>query len=161
MIFVTDRDVEDLMRAEELTGKIASGGWDSLDTSEQGEWLAGLKGCYNATDLERVDANTITLAAMLRAVAIPITIQPYSGWGRNSFPVPSQMERIRSNIIALRGALQMPQDAPAVPANLDYMDIAKANAIERIQEIVYTLLAAQPRLQPRVYVLRAGEGMRI
>lgn len=49
---ITDRTQADETRAEQLAAK----GWAAMTTAEREEWLAGPKGAYNATDLNRVTA---------------------------------------------------------------------------------------------------------
>ena len=159
MIFVFDRTVDDLMRAEELSIKIDQSGFASLTPTEHEEWMSGLRGCYNATDLARVDANTIEIAASLTAAARPVSIEPYTGWTRSCIPTQSAMARIRRNILALRSAITVPVDTPAVPCSLDVMDIQKANAIEQILYAVNMMSGNIGERMQRVNIVRAGEGV--
>lgn len=63
MIF--DRTQADADRAAYLIGKIQRG--ETLTESEQAEYFAGLKGCYNITDMNRVEAKVRELAEVLRS----------------------------------------------------------------------------------------------
>ena len=47
---VTDRTEADASRYSELRDK----GWAAMTTAERAEWVAGMKGAYNASDLNRV-----------------------------------------------------------------------------------------------------------
>ena len=47
---ITDRTQADVNRVRELALK----GWANLTEGEKAEWNAGMKGAYNATDLNRV-----------------------------------------------------------------------------------------------------------
>ena len=47
---VTDRTEADVSRYSELRDK----GWAEMTTAEKAEWVAGMKGAYNASDLNRV-----------------------------------------------------------------------------------------------------------
>ena len=49
---ITDRTRDDAQRWAELAAK----GWMGMSAVEQAEWSAGMKGAYNATDLNRVTA---------------------------------------------------------------------------------------------------------
>lgn len=63
MIF--DRTQADTDRAAYLIGKIQRG--ETLTEAEQAEYNAGLRGCYNITDLNRVEAKVRELAETLRS----------------------------------------------------------------------------------------------
>ena len=63
MNLIYDRTAEDVERALALAKKAEAG---TLTDVEKTEWLAGMKGCYNATDMNRVEAAVKTLAAELR-----------------------------------------------------------------------------------------------
>lgn len=58
---VTNRSEADRRRVEQLTVL----GWDNMTEEQRAEWLAGLKGAYNYTDLNRVTAALDYLAARL------------------------------------------------------------------------------------------------
>ena len=62
---IFDRTQADADRAAYLIGKIQRG--ESLTESEQAEYNAGLRGCYNITDLNRVEAKVRELAETLRS----------------------------------------------------------------------------------------------
>lgn len=57
---VTDRTQEDVDHAKELIA-----GWHSLTEGQKAEYLAGLKGCLNSTDLERMENNIQILIDVL------------------------------------------------------------------------------------------------
>lgn len=63
MIF--DRTQADADRAAYLIGKIQRG--ETLTEAEQAEYFAGLKGCYNLSDMNRVEAKVRELAETLRS----------------------------------------------------------------------------------------------
>lgn len=62
---IFDRTQADADRAAYLIGKIHRG--ETLTESEQAEYNAGLRGCYNITDLNRVEAKVRELAEALRS----------------------------------------------------------------------------------------------
>lgn len=62
---IFDRTQADADRAAYLIGKIQRG--ETLTESEQAEYFAGLKGCYNIADLNRVEAKVRELAEVLRS----------------------------------------------------------------------------------------------
>ena len=62
---IFDRTQADTDRAAYLIGKIQRG--ETLTEAEQAEYFAGLRGCYNITDLNRVEAKVRELAETLRS----------------------------------------------------------------------------------------------
>ena len=62
---IFDRTQADVDRAAYLIGKIQRR--ETLTEAEQAEYFAGLRGCYNITDLNRVEAKVRELAEVLRS----------------------------------------------------------------------------------------------
>ena len=73
MNLIYDRTAEDVERALALAKKAEAG---TLTDAEKTEWLAGMKGCYNAADMNRVEAAVKTLAAELNAAGYPVEVTP-------------------------------------------------------------------------------------
>ena len=73
MNLIYDRTAEDVERALALAKKAEAG---TLTDAEKTEWLAGMKGCYNATDMNRVEAAVKTLAAALTSAGYPVKVTP-------------------------------------------------------------------------------------
>ena len=61
---VTDRTQADVERVRELAAK----GFAAMTAAEQAEWLTGMKGAYNAADLNRVGIALNYLAARLSSI---------------------------------------------------------------------------------------------
>lgn len=73
MNLIYDRTAEDVERALALAKKAEAG---TLTDAEKAEWLAGMKGCYNVADMNRVEAAVQTLAAELNAAGYPVEVEP-------------------------------------------------------------------------------------
>ena len=73
MNLIYDRTAEDVERALALAKKAEAG---TLTDVEKTEWLAGMKGCYNATDMNRVEAAVKSIAAELKAAGYPAAVEP-------------------------------------------------------------------------------------
>lgn len=73
MNLIYDRTAEDVERALALAKKAEAG---TLTDTEKTEWLAGMKGCYNITDLNRVEAKVRELAAELNAAGYAVAVEP-------------------------------------------------------------------------------------
>lgn len=119
------------------------------------EWLKGLKGTYNATDLNRVEkaveyvASRLEIAGWRRKPVVKID------WSFSDFPTVSEMQRYLDNIRLLRSAL--PVGLPAVPADMNGFTYIEANAIE---QILLLLDAAVTNIMLNIYYSnekRSGE----
>lgn len=90
MNLIYDRTAEDVERALALAKKAEAG---TLTDAEKTEWLAGMKGSYNATDLNRVEAAVKQLAAELNAAGYPVAVEPVLKGGSR---VPSGYTELES-----------------------------------------------------------------
>lgn len=70
MNLIFDRTQADVTYAAELNRKLGRG--EALTSQELADWNAGLKGAYNATDMNRVDAAVRELGGMLTAAGYPV-----------------------------------------------------------------------------------------
>lgn len=87
------------------------------------------KGYYNYTDLNRVEAWCEYLANLLTSYSYPVSITIKKNWTMSDLPNVNDMERIRSNVNAIKTAFHAYTN---IPENLEYMTIEKANDIEKI-----------------------------
>jgi hypothetical protein len=87
------------------------------------------KGYYNYTDLNRIEIWCEYLSNLLNSYSYPVSISIKKNWNMSDLPNTTDMERIRSNVNAIKTAFHA---YTGVPENLNYMTIEKANAIEKI-----------------------------
>ena len=87
------------------------------------------KGYYNYTDLNRIETWCEYLANLLTSYSYPVSITVKKNWAMSDLPNVNDMERIRSNVNAIKTVFHAYTD---VPENLNYMTIEKANDIEKI-----------------------------
>ena len=152
---VFDRTQEDVDRVKDFKRRILNNGWNSLSQAEKTEYLAGMKGAYNATDLNRIGqaidfiaGNMVAAAATLaayraaRGVAedsqfdLPVNtsavseIDAKTDWTIPDIPAKAQTDQILADIATLRAGMPLPVDAPDLPANMDALDYLIANDIE-------------------------------
>jgi hypothetical protein len=133
---VTDRTQADVERVRELAAK----GFAAMTAAEQAEWLAGMKGAYNASDLNRVGTALNYLAGRLASICgNSITWTAKTDWAVTDIPVASQAETYRRQIQDIRDALAYPAGTPDAPqlGRLTYTD---ANNIERILKLCEDLI---------------------
>ncbi len=129
---VTDRTQTDVEYAQRLLEV----GWTNLTSAEQAEYLAGLKGCLNSSDLSRIENNIQILLDVLEldgtSYVDNVPSPPTAGYFKN----------MESNVATIREAYCVHADTPQVPA-LPYNTWQAYNAIEQILNDVYEVVSAQ------------------
>ncbi|HJC21883.1 MAG TPA: hypothetical protein H9707_09025 [Candidatus Butyricicoccus avicola] len=128
---IFDRTQADVNRVKTLTQKLIAG---TATGAEKSEWLAGMKGAYNASDLNRVGSAVEYLTDTLYSMGYNVPTVPKDDWTKTDIPTQTQMTRYIENIHTLRDHL--PYVAPDAPESATGLDYQKANNIE---EILYTL----------------------
>ena len=125
---VTDRTQADVERVRELAAK----GFAAMTAAEQAEWMTGMKGAYNAADLNRVGTAMNYLAGRLGAICgRSITWTAKTDWAVTDIATASQAETYRQQIQDIRDALAYPAGTPDAP-QLARLTYTGANDIERI-----------------------------
>lgn len=157
---IFDRTQADVNRVFTLKNKILTEGLNALSAEEKAEYMAGMKGAYNYTDMNRVGqavayiANRMTslpseLAAYRAEKGVdddPIYEIPYdpasvvvsakTDWVMGDTPTQSLAKAYLNNLIVLRKQLTLPADAPAVPSSLNSLTYTVANEIEYLLWLV-------------------------
>ena len=129
---VTDRTREDVEHARQLL----SLGWKDMNDAQRGEYLAGMKGCLNREDLERIENNIQILLDVLE-------IGAESSVGNvPDIPDTDYFARMRDTVGAIREAYCIHETTPPVP-ELPYNTGLKYNDIERILADVYEVVSSQ------------------
>jgi len=161
---IYDRTQADVDRVFTLKNKILTQGFTSLSTEEQTEYMSGMRGAYNYSDLNRV-GNAVKYLAE-RFVTLPIELEEYRrqvgvgyaeyfdvpydfndvnvepkvDWTVRDVPTSSQIATYLGNLTNLRGIIALPSDTPAVPNTLDNLTYEVANDIEKLLKIIDTEL---------------------
>lgn len=128
---VTDRTQADVDRVGELKTKIAEGGFDALTAAEQAEYMAGMRGAYNYTDLNRVGSACAALHELftMAGVALPGYTTPKTDWDVSDVPTAAQMGAYLANVAAFKSAAALVQ---TIPESMDRLDYEGANDIEKL-----------------------------
>lgn len=135
---VTDRTEDDVARWRELHDK----GWDAMTEDERSEWVSGMKGAYSYIDMNRVENVVSELVARFAERGIVLSLTTKTDWTRTSWPTKSDMTRYFGNVAALKNAVGVSLNAPAVPTTNALFDYKKANDLEKILLAVESWLNA-------------------
>lgn len=133
---ITDRTQADVDAVRALAAK----GWAAMTDAEKAAWTAGLKGAYNAADLNRVDAAVLYIAGRLADAGYHAPVEPKQDWTEADIPTPAQMQRYLADISTIRAALTVMPSTPDAPASMDKLTYTDANDIEQILLDVDALL---------------------
>lgn len=132
---IIDRTQDDVDRANILYAK----GFATMTSAEKAEYLSGMKGSYNATDLNRVGEACEYVADRLNALGgFDIHVTAKRDWTEEDIPTPSSFDSYLADITAIRAAYAV--IAPAVPADMEQFTYEEANDIEKILIAVDELL---------------------
>ena len=158
---IYDRTQADVDRVKALRQKILKQGLAALTAAEKAEYLAGMKGAYNYTDMNRVGTAVNYLANLLKttpselnqyraekgvsdgdSLHVPydpneVSITAKVDWTVENIPTQAEVQTYLSNLSELYGLLPLPDDAPFAPVTLDYLTFETANNIEKLLRMVY------------------------
>ena len=133
---VTDRTEADASRYSELRDK----GWAAMTTAERAEWVAGMKGAYNASDLNRVASAMAYLSQRFASAGYSVPVSSPTDWANGDIPTKGDMDTYLDDLRRIRAALAVMDTTPSAPGSMDYLTWAKANDIEKILADVDDLL---------------------
>ena len=125
---VTDRTEADVSRYSELRDK----GWAEMTTAEKAEWVAGMKGAYNASDLNRVASAMAYLSQRFASAGYSVPVSSPTDWANGDIPRKDDLDTYLDDLRRIRAALAVMDTTPSAPGSMDYLTWAKANDIEKI-----------------------------
>lgn len=123
-VFVYDRSDEDILRVMELNNKYLN---RTITTEEKKEWMEGIKGALNASDLQRIEWN-VRLFGDFELVTVHVETKV---WKHDDFPLVDDFIRILDNVQHIRDTGMVLSDTPLVPKQ-PLVTYQKWNDIERI-----------------------------
>lgn len=137
---ITDRTQADVARAKYLTGLWdPEQGWTGTP-EELAEWLDGLKGAYNASDLNRVGAAVRYVSDRLTGCGYLVQVAPKTDWTVADIPTAAQLAAYLADVAELRGKLAVLPTTPETPVDMIGLTYTEANDIEKILEDVDRLI---------------------
>jgi len=156
---IYDRTQADVLTLEKLTKLLDRVTWYGLTEEQKEQWENAQKGCYNASDLNRVERavaylteqfNSLpgTLAAYLSSLGVapdsifavpysyPIQLTMKTDWAITDIPSSAAMARYIYNVTALRNTITLPENTPPLPVSMNDLTVTGANNLERVLQIV-------------------------
>lgn len=128
---ITDRTAADVAAARRIIEKLRRGG--TLTEDERTAYFAGLRGCYNVSDMNRVGEAIAYLASALREVGYPTSVTPRTDRQYGDIVRASDWQVYLDDVRTLRGIIALPLTTPEVPDTLFVSDgYRAANDIEKI-----------------------------
>lgn len=139
---IYDRNIIDVQIAKARIKRAYEVGFNNLLDESKEEWLTGLKGCLNYTDLNRIELNCKTLSDIFN-----LDLFTKTNWTvADAFNARlSDFERIRNNVEAIRATNYVYSTTPSVPS-LPLNRYDKINDIEHILYDVYTMYSANTKV---------------
>lgn len=125
---VYDRTADDVAEALRLMQKAFAG---TLTDEEKTVWLAGMKGTYDAIDMNRVAAAVSTLSGLLNAAGYKNEVSAQN-FVEGEDSTDEKYSVYLSNVQTLRDAIAVRATTPELPAADAKLDYIGANNIEKI-----------------------------
>jgi hypothetical protein len=117
----TLRDVQDALAQIEA--------WRTQVAKGQSPTVTELKGCLNATDLNRIEANTRYISQLIREHGFQTNVITKVDWTDECLPNVDDVNRIIDNIKEIRNKYYEPAGMPSLPQTM--VSFSDINAIER------------------------------
>lgn len=124
---VTDRTAADVSTVQNLNA-VDMSTWSAAEVTA---YLAGMKGAYNASDLNRVGQACAYLYNLMDSMgyAVPNYTALKTDWAKEDVPTQAQMTTYLATIAAIKAVWSAAQTIPATMDNLGYDG---ANNIEKL-----------------------------
>jgi len=126
---IYDRTQEDVDRVRELKLKYLDG---TITPSEQTEYIAGLKGAYNSTDMNRVGEAVQLVGGLLKTYGFNINVNPKTNWLSSDVPTSAQAQQYIQDLIAIQNAGSSLVTTNPIPTTLNNLNFESANNIEEM-----------------------------
>lgn len=126
---ITDRTQADVDRVVTLRKKWMNG---MITAEEKNEYLAGMKGAYNATDLNRVGAAMEYIAGKLFDAGYGDGLKVKQDWKMPDVPSETNLRYYLDALNSLRAWFVTKTTTPDTPPDIDRLTYIEANNIEQI-----------------------------
>lgn len=132
LTLITDRTAADVAEAKRLRDKLLAG--EALTDEDFARYSAGLRGCYNASDMNRVGAAVRYVAGRLNAEGYGAYVSPKTDWKMEDIVRQSDWNKYLDEVRHLRRKLTLMRTTPQITDGMysGLKSYAEANAIEQI-----------------------------
>ena len=148
---ITDRTQSDVDRVLDITKKIAQG---TATTDEQNEWFSGMRGAYNAVDLNRVNIAMKYIHGWIEKAGYESDyVEQGIMWGIEDIQTQEQMQGYLNNVDAL-GSVFPIKNPPDLPSSIVFFTFIGANSIEKVlvqTDKIKPLLDRSPFISGEIY----------
>lgn len=128
---ITDRTQADVEEAKRIRNKLLEG--EPLTEEESAAYLAGMRGAYNASDMNRVGNAVQYIADRLTAERYGVHVNPRIGWTMTDLVRQADWNAYLDDVRHLRGILTLLPTTPEITdAMYDGIGFIEANHIEQI-----------------------------
>ena len=129
---ITDRTDADVDEAKRLRDKLIAG--EALTDEESARYFAGIRGAYNASDMDRVGAAVRYVANRLNAEGYGAYVSPKTDWHMADIVRQSDWNKYLDEVRHLRRKLTLMRTTPQITDGMysGLKSYAEANAIEQI-----------------------------
>lgn len=124
---VTDRSQNDVNRVKAMMEKR----WEDFTNAEKTEWLSGLKGAINTSDIERIINN---LSLLVEVLELDVEVV-----GMPEIPGVAFQAQLLANVDQIRAGYCVKASTPATPT-IPLNTYQKWNDVEQILADVYSIL---------------------
>lgn len=150
---IYDRTAGDVAEALRLTQKAFAG---TLTDEEKTVWLAGMKGAYDAIDMNRVAAAVSTLSGLLNAAGYKNEVSAQN-FVEGEDSTDEKYSVYLTNVQTLRDAIAVRASTPELPAADAKLNFVGANSIEKILADLDELLGWMTYSQKYCGTFAAGQ----
>lgn len=132
LTLITDRTAADVAEAKRLRDKLIAG--EALTDEDSARYFAGLRGCYNASDMNRVGAAVRYVANRLNAEGYGAYVSPKTDWQMEDIVRQNDWNKYLDEVRHLRRKLTLMRTTPQITDSMysGLKSYAEANAIEQI-----------------------------
>lgn len=132
LTLITDRAAADVADAKRLRDKLIAG--EALTDEESARYFAGIRGAYNASDMDRVGAAVRYVANRLNAEGYGAYVSPKTDWHMADIVRQSDWNKYLDEVRHLRRKLTLMRTTPQITDGMysGLKSYAEANAIEQI-----------------------------
>lgn len=109
----------------------------AISQIKSGNNSSEFKGCFNVTDINRIENNTRYIADRLNVLKYTNTIETKS-WDMYGLPNITEVTRLINNVLKIINAYYAPADAPGLPTTL--LTYEQVNDLEKILYLIKHLI---------------------